>query len=423
MPRASKTGNVRKICGCTRWKECPHAWYVWAKSKARGQYRKNLDLLIDRHCVDIEDAKREARRALVAWESGRDVADLLPGDRPTVASLLAAYRRRAHASPTEALQAGPIERAVVAGRPFGTHRAKLVTREHLESFRRQRPAVGANRDLALLRAAYNYAVLGGVLTSSPFKVGTITAVKLAREESRTRRLQGGEEARLLLACRPTVEKIGDHKQSRPYEGNALLEALITAALETGCRKGELLSLQWSQVAGDLFLPAGKTKAKKARRVPISSTLRGVLDTRRRDPAGELLPPTAYVFGDEIGRRHNSITKAWRLACARAKIDDLHFHDLRREAGSRWLDAGVPLSTIQKWLGHANISQTSTYLVATQGGDTDAMRLFEERMGRVPPLPLIAPKGISDGSNGTPSDPREAEKPRKNANGPGRPTVH
>ena len=41
--------------------------------------------------------------------------------------------------------------------------------------------------------------------------------------------------------------------------------------------------------------------------------------------------------------------------------DLHFHDLRREAGSRWLEGGVPLHTIRDWLGHTSIAQTSTYL--------------------------------------------------------------
>ena len=177
------------------------------------------------------------------------------------------------------------------------------------------------------------------MPATPFKVGTVAAVKLAREEARTRRLQPGEEERLLLAA----------------DG---LRDLIVAALETGCRRGELLSLQWSQVRGDLFLPAGKTKAKKPRRVPISTVLQAVLDARRNDPAGEPIPPDAFVFGDEVGRRSRSIKTAWRLTCQRAKIDGLHFHDLRREAGSRWMDAGVPLATIQRWLGHHNISQTS-----------------------------------------------------------------
>ena len=54
------------------------------------------------------------------------------------------------------------------------------------------------------------------------------------------------------------------------------------------------------------------------------------------------------------------------------------HDLRREAGSRWMDAGVPLATIQRWLGHTNIAQTSTYLAGTSASEHDAMRQYEER---------------------------------------------
>jgi len=42
-----------------------------------------------------------------------------------------------------------------------------------------------------------------------------------------------------------------------------------------------------------------------------------------------------------------------------------------------MDAGVLLSTIQRWLGHHNISQTPTYLAANGGGDADAMRAFEQ----------------------------------------------
>ena len=84
----------------------------------------------------------------------------------------------------------------------------------------------------------------------------------------------------------------------------------------------------------------------------------------------------------------SIKTAWRLTCKRAEIDDLHFQDLRREAGSRWMDAGVPLATIQRWLGHHNISQTSTYLAATGGGDAAAMRAFELTIGRVREAELI-----------------------------------
>lgn len=73
--------------------------------------------------------------------------------------------------------------------------------------------------------------------------------------------------------------------------------------------------------------------------------------------------------------------------------NLHFHDLRREAGSRWLDGGVPLTAIRDWLGHSNISQTSTYLESQAIGQNDLMRRFEERQAT---LQKIANAGAASG---------------------------
>ena len=56
--------------------------------------------------------------------------------------------------------------------------------------------------------------------------------------------------------------------------------------------------------------------------------------------------------------------------------DLTFHDLRHEAGSRFLEAGRPFHSVAHGLGHANISQTSTYLNATRVGLQDAMRRLD-----------------------------------------------
>ena len=422
MARPSKTDHVKKICGCAKWRECGHPWYVdYREGKALGSdgqvrargLRCKLAPLVGREPVDFADAKAEARRAIVAWKDGRDARELLPGDAPTLATVLDAYGQRPGAAPVDKYQRRQILKPIINGRPLGEWRAAEITREMIEAFRRQRPRVAGNRDLALLRAAFNWAVLGELVPATPFKVGNVSAVKLAREEARTRRLQPGEAERLL-------EQAGG------------LRDVIIAALETGCRMGELLSLQWDQVRGDLFLPAGKTKAKKPRRVPISSVLRAVLDARRHDPAGEPLPPSAFVFGDAVGRRRGSIRRAWHIAVlnahghtpahtatgkltpdSRATLTtiNLHFHDLRREAGSRWMDAGVPLATIQRWLGHYNIAQTSTYLSASGGGDADAMRAFEEATGR---LTHVAPFAGSNGSEPTSSDMPTVEKTQSNA---------
>ncbi|HXG89845.1 MAG TPA: site-specific integrase [Vicinamibacterales bacterium] len=331
----------------------------------------------------------------MALLDGRDPKDLQPADDPTIAQLLDGYWGD-RSAPGRA-QARVIGRTVVGGRPLGEHRLSTVTTDTIKAFQRVRPRVAANRDLALLRAAFNWAIASGIVKASPFRVENVPVVRLAREDARSRRLQPGEDERLRMAA------------------GARLCEIITAAVETGMRMGEILSLQWSQVRfaprAEIFLPATKTKARRDRRVPISSVLLPVLERRRIDPAGQVLGPDAYVFGDDIGRRRLSIKTAWRLTVRRAKIEDLHFHDLRREAGSRWMDAGIPLATIQRWLGHANISQTSTYLGASIGADELDMHTYEARIGR---LTQIDVSRGSEAPDQTASNSEGDEKAKQNA---------
>ena len=71
------------------------------------------------------------------------------------------------------------------------------------------------------------------------------------------------------------------------------------------------------------------------------------------------------------------------ACTAAGITDLHFHDLRHEAG--W-----PLHHLQEMLGHADLKQTSTYLNVTQIGLQDSMRRFGTQ-----PLQAVASEPASE----------------------------
>ncbi len=217
----------------------------------------------------------------------------------------------------------------------------------------------------MLRAAWNWAIRMGHADSTPFVRLGQPVVRLPKELPRRRRLQPGEYERLREAC-------GDH-----------LRALVEAAIESGCRRGELLGLQWLEVTLDgpkptLYIPAVKAKTREDRWVPISARLRAVLEMRRLAPDGERHKADAFVFGNEVGEPVKSIKTAWRLTCQRAQIAGLHFHDLRREAGSRWLEGGVSLATIRDWLGHTNIAQTSTYLAGAIQGAHDEMARYERR---------------------------------------------
>jgi integrase len=108
----------------------------------------------------------------------------------------------------------------------------------------------------------------------------------------------------------------------------------------------------------------------------------MLDLRRYDPDAQQFGPDAYVFGNEVGERLKNYQKAWSrlrlraighgptlgphgrfLPCCREQLAklNLHMHDLRREAGSRLLERGADLHTVQLFLDHANISTSSRYL--------------------------------------------------------------
>lgn len=404
--------------------------------------RKNLDDLADHPITSKEEAAGEVERLKTAFRKGELIASEVPvldangapvldghgkprkrvdistRRRPTreiitVAQLLAAYVKeyvtfeRPRSLENVKYQVGAICAEVLElptgeRRPFGewhwrdvgtgalekfrgarrTQTVVLVTdRDGQERARRKGGLPTTNRDLGLLRAMFNWAIRVDYVDTTPFKKSTETVVKQTKETARRRRLEGDEGERLLKACDPLLL---NPKTKAPLfpQPPARLRPIVEAALETGCRRGELLSLQWWQVkdlddvSPRLDLPASKTKTARDRVVPISGRLKAILEMRRNDPAGEPHGPQAYVFGDEIGRRTRSIKTAWRLTCRRAKIVDLHFHDLRREAGSRWLDGGVPLQVVRDWLGHTNISQTSTYLDSTLTGQHEAMRRFE-----------------------------------------------
>ena len=77
--------------------------------------------------------------------------------------------------------------------------------------------IAANRDLRYC-APRSIGRSKGSIERTPFKRGDESTVKLTAEPARSRRLQAGEEDRLLPAC-------GEH-----------LRALVEAALETGCRR-------------------------------------------------------------------------------------------------------------------------------------------------------------------------------------------
>ncbi|GBD38674.1 MAG: hypothetical protein KatS3mg078_2252 [Deltaproteobacteria bacterium] len=152
-----------------------------------------------------------------------------------------------------------------------------------------------------------------------------------------------EEERLLSVC------------------NSSLRAIIITALNTGMRKGEILSLRWEDVDLENNLITVRhdiSKSKKVRRIPINATLRKLLlEQKLRDGS------SCFVFPNSKGnpyKRHDSVKGAFERACKKAGIHGLRFHDLRHTAATRMVETGASIVAISRILGHSDLKTTMRY---------------------------------------------------------------
>jgi integrase len=228
---------------------------------------------------------------------------------------------------------------------FGEKPVADITTGDIEAYRhhrrtQKRSAVTINHDLKLLRKMLAWGIRERLLTATPFKVAGENVIRLDPESPREERLTSEEAERKL------------------FEAASHLRGVITAMLETCCRPGDILSLQWQDVdleTRELTIRAEKAKTRRARRLPISSRLLAVLEMRRLDQSGQPFPPDAYVFGNRIGERVKSIRTAWGNAREAAGLKNFQLRDLRHEAASRFEEAGVLTTDVSKFLGHRNVS--------------------------------------------------------------------
>jgi integrase len=153
-----------------------------------------------------------------------------------------------------------------------------------------------------------------------------------------------------------------HEQPRPVWGdNEFTDNLYVAvmiSLQTGCRRGELMQLQWPQVDLEqrLITFVGETtKGKRTRHIPINSSLLPVLKVWRSQTGGR-----GRLFQHADGSEHASLKKAWVGLLKKAKIERFRWHDMRHNAGSKMTMAGIPLRAVQDLLGHADPSTTARY---------------------------------------------------------------
>lgn len=160
----------------------------------------------------------------------------------------------------------------------------------------------------------------------------------------------------------------------PVEGKfaSTDRALFLTAAMTGLRQGELIGLRWQDVdfvAGRIRVRQsyvrgewGRPKSKRSTRaVPMVDRVAAELE--RHSQQSLYSADTDLVFAHpEIGTTLDASALRARYKKARdaARVREVRFHGLRHTFGTRMAAAGVPMRTLQEWMGHRDIQTTMIY---------------------------------------------------------------
>ena len=222
-----------------------------------------------------------------------------------------------------------------------------------DAFSRTAPG-NANHALDLLRQIMNFAVARGHVETNPAR-----GIQRNRRTPLTRFLSRDEIARLHRALDRQTRKTNREQAD-----------IIRLLLLTGCRRGEIVRLRWSEVDGDrLVLGDGKTGP---RMVPLNSQARTILERQPRNGG-------AFVFPSprEPSRPRGRNLALWYRVRRQAGIGDVRLHDLRHTHASHAVMNGVPVPVVSRLLGHSNVRMTLRY---AHLGDRD-IEAAAERVGQ------------------------------------------
>jgi integrase len=231
-----------------------------------------------------------------------------------------------------------------------------LTKSLADEFRRARknlnPSIKdatVNRDLSVLRHILYWAVDEQLLAQNP-----LARMKMARER-RTRRqvLSIAEEESLLGSAK------------------GHLRTMIISALDTGMRRGEIISQRWEDVDFPrklLSVTRSKTPEGESREIPLTERLSGLLLENRKDSG---------LIVDYKGEPVRIVKRSWKTALKNARLRHIRFHDLRHTFNTRLMEAGVLQEIRMALMGHSAGSRVhATYTHIELPAKRDAVRKLE-----------------------------------------------
>ncbi|MET0105897.1 MAG: site-specific integrase [Sedimenticola sp.] len=192
-------------------------------------------------------------------------------------------------------------------------------------------------------------------------------IRMLKEPKRRVRFLTREEADQLLRVLP-----------------AHLQSVVQFALATGCRMGEILSLEWARVDFErrvAWLDPGTTKNGEGRGIPLNReallSLRGLWGQHER---------WCFTFK---GRRMERVGSAWKRALAQAEIENFRFHDLRHTWASWHVMSGTSLQELMELGGWKSYEMVLRYAHLAPEHLAEAAARIEQRLEIVEPNPTIS----------------------------------
>lgn len=224
---------------------------------------------------------------------------------------------------------------------FGDCCLKDITPYQIEKYKAYRMRQGVkpntvNRELSVLKRAFSLAIDWNMAQENP-----VRKVKFFRQPEPKERILSEEEEKRLI-----------------YASSEHLKPIIIAALNTGMRLGEILSLEWNQInLGKREIEVIKTKSGKNRVIPINDALFEMFSILKRED------DFVFLYLDpktNEPRPIKSIKRSFSNACKKAGIEAFTFHDTRHTFASRLVERGVDLITVKELLGHSSVKTTERY---------------------------------------------------------------
>jgi integrase len=176
-------------------------------------------------------------------------------------------------------------------------------------------------------------------------------------------------------------------------------ALFLAAALTGLRKGELVALRWRDVdraAQRIRVRRNYTRGvfgtpksrRSARAVPLAEEVAHALDRLREQSRWQGDDDLVFAHPETGGvLAKANISRRMLVALKAAGVGEGHrFHDLRYAFGTRAAAAGVPMRTLQEWMGHRDIQTTMIYADYSPGAHEADM--IARAFRRDAPAPLL-----------------------------------